>query len=80
MGPAIRFLKNKSFLKEPQEKFPRGRYTLLSDEGVQSLIAERELARLLRNMVIEYGLIFLTMSCHRCEITGVKFRAGLLND
>ena len=59
--PAITFLKHKSFLTEQQEKFARGLYTLLSDEGVHPLIAEREFARLLRNMVIEYGLMFLTM-------------------
>jgi hypothetical protein len=33
----------------------------LSDEGVHPLIAEREFARLLRSMSIEYGLMFLTM-------------------
>jgi hypothetical protein len=33
----------------------------LSDEGVHPLIAEKEFARLLRNVVIEYGLMFLTM-------------------
>jgi hypothetical protein len=59
--PTITFLKNKSFMTEQQEKFARGLYTLLSDEGVHPLIAEREFARLLRNMVIEYGLMFLTM-------------------
>ena len=34
---------------------------VLSDEGVHPLIAEKEFARLFRNMVIEYGLMFLTM-------------------
>ena len=38
-----------------------GLYTLLSNEGVHPLIAEREFARLLRNMVIEYQFMFLTM-------------------
>jgi hypothetical protein len=57
----LTFLSNKSFLSPQQEKFARGLYTLLSDEGVHALIAEREFARLLRNVVIEYGLMFLTM-------------------
>jgi hypothetical protein len=59
--PTLTFLKNNSFLTTKQEKFARGLYTLLSDEGVHPLIAGREFARLLRNMVIEYGLMFLTM-------------------
>ena len=69
--PTITFLKNKLFLTEPQEKFARGLYTLLSDEGVHPLITEREFARLLRNMVIEYGLMFLTM----LQKKGVKVHA-----
>jgi hypothetical protein len=69
--PTITFLKNRSFLTEPQEKFARGLYTLLSDEGVHPLITEREFARLLRNMVIEYGLMFLTM----LQKKGIKIRA-----
>jgi len=59
--PTLTFLKNKSFLSPQQDKFARGIYALLSDEGVHPLIAEREFARLLRNVVIEYGLMFLTM-------------------
>jgi hypothetical protein len=59
--PTMTFLKNASFLSPQQEKFARGTYTLLSDQGVHPLIAEREFARLLRNVVIEYGLMFLTM-------------------
>jgi len=59
--PTLTFLKNRSFLSEQQDKFARGIYALLSDEGVHPLIAEREFARVLRNVVIEYGLMFLTM-------------------
>jgi len=59
--PTLTFLKNQSFLSPQQDKFARGLFTLLSDEGVHPLIAEREFARLLRNVVIEYGLMFLTM-------------------
>jgi len=59
--PTMTFLKNSKFFTEQQDKFARGLYTLLSHEGVHPLIAEKEFARLLRNMVIEYGLMFLTM-------------------
>jgi hypothetical protein len=59
--PTITYLKNSSFLTMQQEKFARGLHTLLSDEGVHALIPQQEFARLLRNMVIEYGLMFLTM-------------------
>ena len=59
--PTLTFLKNSKFFTEQQDKFARGLYTLLSDEGVHPLIDEKEFARLLRNMVIEYGLMFLTM-------------------
>jgi len=59
--PTVTFLKNKAFLSSQLEKFARGIYALLSDEGVHPLIAEREFARLLRNVVIEYGLMFLTL-------------------
>lgn len=69
--PVLTFLKNKSFLSMQQEKFARGLYTLLSDEGVHPLIAEREFARLLRNMVIEYGLMFLTI----LEKKNIRIRA-----
>ncbi len=58
---ALNFLRNSSVLSQQQEKFARGLYTLLSSEGAHSLIASREFARLLRNMVIEYGLLFLTV-------------------
>ncbi len=60
-NPVMTFFENKGFLTPQQAKFARGLFTLLSDEGVHALIAEREFARLLRNMVIEYGLMFLTM-------------------
>ncbi len=59
--PTMTFLKNRSHITPQQEKFARGLYTLLSDEGVHALVAEREFARLLRNMVIEYGVMFLNI-------------------
>jgi len=61
MGPNPHLLEKLRVLTEQQNKFARGLYALLSDEGVHPLIAEREFARLLRNMSIEYGLMFLTM-------------------
>jgi hypothetical protein len=69
--PTLTFFKNSNFFSAQQDKFARGLYTLLSDEGVHALIAEREFARLLRNMVIEYGVMFLTM----LEKKGVKIQA-----
>ncbi len=59
--PTLTFLRNSKFFTEQQDKFARGLYALLSDEGVHPLIAEKEFARLLRNMVIEYGLMFLAV-------------------
>ena len=70
--PTLTFLKNNGFLTPQQDKFARGIYTLLSDEGVHSLISEQEFARLLRNVVIEYGLMFLIM----LEKKGVTLRAS----
>jgi hypothetical protein len=66
------FINNSSFLSKQQDKFARGLHALLSDEGVHSLIAEQEFVRLLRNMVIEYGLMFLTM----LERKGVTIKAS----
>jgi hypothetical protein len=67
-SPTVTFFRNYKFFTEQQDKFARGLYALLSDEGVHPLIAEREFARLLRNMVIEYGVMFLTM----LEKRGIK--------
>jgi len=53
-------LRGNDVLSVQEETFARSLYTLISDEGVHPLIAEREYARLLRNMVVEYGLMFLT--------------------
>jgi hypothetical protein len=69
--PILTFLKNNGFFTQQQDKFARGLYALLSDEGVHPLIAEREFARLLRNVVIEYGLMFLTM----LQKKGVRVRS-----
>jgi hypothetical protein len=70
--PVMTFLKTDGFLTMQQDKFARGLYMLLSDGGVHPLIAEREFARLLRNMSIEYGLMLLTMF----EKKGVTIQAA----
>ena len=59
--PSVTLLKNDGTLTWQQERFARGLYTLLSSEGVHSLTSEREFARMLRNMVIEYHLMFLSI-------------------
>ena len=61
-------LRDEGILSLQQENFARTLYTLISDEGVHPLIAEREYARLLRNMAIEYGLFFLL----KLEKAGIK--------
>ncbi len=53
------FLKNHDVITPQQEKFARGLYALLSDEGVHPITAKREFCRLARNTVIEYGVMFL---------------------
>lgn len=59
-GKTTEMLRNTGVLSRQEEVFVTSLYTLISDEGVHPLIAEREYARLLRNVVIEYGLMFLT--------------------
>jgi hypothetical protein len=59
-GEALRYLLDNGVLTKPEELFASQFYTLMSDTGVHPLIAEREYARLMRNMSIEYGLLLLT--------------------
>jgi hypothetical protein len=59
-GPATVFLRQHDVLTLKEEAFITTLYTLVSDEAIHPLIADREYARLFRNMVIEYGLLFLT--------------------
>jgi hypothetical protein len=59
-GDALKYLLNNAVLTKPEELFASQFYTLMSDSGVHPLIAEREYARLMRNMSIEYGLLLLT--------------------
>ncbi|SRR6266571_224836 len=58
-GEGLSYLRQKGLLTRAEEGFASGLYTLMSDEAVHPLFAEREYARLARNMVIEYGLLFL---------------------
>ena len=60
-GAATLYLRQKSFLTTKHEAFSASLYTVLSDESVHPLTADREYARLLRNVVIEYGVMFLTV-------------------
>lgn len=69
--PSTTFLKNHSVITQQQDKFARGLYALLSDEGVHPVMARREFCRLSRNMVIEYGVMFLGVLSDK----GVKIRA-----
>ena len=59
-GESVLFLRNQSVLTVKEEQFVIQFYALTSDTGVHPLVAEREYARLMRNMAIEYGLLLLT--------------------
>jgi hypothetical protein len=59
-GEALKYLRDNAVLTKQEESFAAQLYTLMSDAGVHPLIAEREYARLMRNMSIEYGLLLLT--------------------
>jgi hypothetical protein len=59
--PSTTFLKNRNVITQQQDKLARGLYALLSDEGVHPVMAKREFCRLARNMVIEYGVMFLSV-------------------
>lgn len=58
-GEGLIYLRQYRVLTKAEEGFAAGLYTLMSDEAVHPLFADREYARLARNMVIEYGLLFL---------------------
>jgi hypothetical protein len=60
-GPALIYLRKQSIFTLQHEEFIAKLYTLISDESVHALGADREYARLLRNVVIEYGLMFLSV-------------------
>jgi hypothetical protein len=67
-GQVLTSLRILGFFTEKEEKFAAGLYGLLSVEAVHALFAKREYARLMRNMVIEYGVMFLSMM----ENEGIK--------
>jgi hypothetical protein len=59
-GSAVAYLVTEQVLTKKEEAFVTSLYTLVSDAGVHPLVAEREYARMMRNINIEYGLLFLT--------------------
>jgi len=59
-GRATKLLRDKGIISQKEEEFITSLYTIVSDEAIHPLIAAREYARLFRNIVIEYGLLFLT--------------------
>jgi hypothetical protein len=60
-GKVVAYLKTNGVISVQEEMFVTSLYTLMSDEGVHPLIAEREYVRIRRNMTYEYGLMFLTV-------------------
>jgi hypothetical protein len=55
-----------------EEQFAAQLYALMSDTSVHPLVAEREYARLMRNISIEYGLLLLT----KLDKLGLNIRCG----
>jgi hypothetical protein len=59
-GDGLKELQTMGALTKVEEGYASALFTLLSDEGVHPVIAEKEYARLARNVVVEYALLFLT--------------------
>lgn len=59
-GDATLLLRQQTILTQKEEEMVCAFYTLVSDKAIHPLIAEREYARLMRNIAIEYGLLFLS--------------------
>jgi hypothetical protein len=59
-GEANQYLRDHDVLTTKEQQFVIQFYALMSDTSVHPLVAEREYARLMRNMSIEYGLLLLT--------------------
>lgn len=59
-GEALKYLRDHAVLTEKEQQFAIQFYALVSDTSVHPLVAEREYARLIRNISIEYGLLLLT--------------------
>lgn len=53
------YLRKKSVISLQHEQFATSLYALISDTSIHPLGAKAEYARLLRNVVIEYGVMFL---------------------
>jgi hypothetical protein len=58
-GDGLAYLRNHKVLSGAEEGFAANLYTIISDRAVHPLVAEREYARLFRNVVIEYSLLLL---------------------
>ena len=67
-GEGLLYLRTNGVLSKAEEAFAGSLYTLISDEGIHPLVAEREYARLFRNVVIEYALLLLS----KLEKLGLK--------
>ncbi len=59
-GDSTQYLRDNDVLSVKEQQFVIQFYALVSDTSVHPLVAEREYARLIRNMSIEYGLLMLT--------------------
>lgn len=59
-GESTRFLREQGILTQQEENFAASLYTLMSDQAIHRLFAEREHARVSRNVAIEYGLLLLS--------------------
>jgi hypothetical protein len=59
-GESHQYLRDHDVLTTKEQQFAIHFYSLMSDTSVHPLVAEREYARLMRNMSIEYGLLLLT--------------------
>jgi hypothetical protein len=64
-GDATLYLRRQGYFTKQHEGFIASLYTLISDASVHPLGAEREYARLLRNVAIEYGVMFLAVLSKR---------------
>jgi hypothetical protein len=58
-GKATEYLKTKGVISEQHKNFATSLFTLISDTSVHSLTADYDYARLIRTVVIEYGVMFL---------------------
>ena len=60
-GKATLYLRTNGILSQMEEAFVTSLYTLVSDEAIHPTVAQKEYARIRRNMIIEYGLMFLAV-------------------